>query len=85
MSMIYSRDVPGDDPAAYDGTVEHVRDYLAAAADPGDDPIGEFRVRIQTQPLADGRVRITGELDAKPVAPYLAPGYNPDAEAEAGR
>lgn len=84
--MIYSRDVPAGDQAAFDATVAHVRDYLAAALDPNDDPSRRaWRVIISTSTLADGRIRITGEVDGEPDAPYMKDGYSPDAAAEVGR
>ncbi len=86
--MIYTREVSaGIEGDALQATVDHVRDYLAAAVDPDDDPIRRAGdVRIQSIPLADGGVRIIGEIDdAEPDAPYLKPGYSPDAAAEVGR
>jgi hypothetical protein len=62
------------------GAVEdHVRRNLAAAVDFDDDPDVEYdAVRITFDTLVGGDVKVTGELDAEPAAPYLQPGYDPD-------
>lgn len=71
----YFRDATAD---ALEATTEHVRDNLAASADPNDDPTTyRDRVRITTTTIEDGRFRVTGTLDEPERAPYLAPGYDP--------
>lgn len=71
----YFRDATAD---ALEATTEHVRDTLAAAADPNDDPTTyRDRVRITTTTIEDGTFRVTGTLDEPERAPYLAPEYDP--------
>ena len=79
--MRYRRDLPDADPDVIAETVEHVREHLAAVADPDDDPAGLLdEVTVGVFAHADGGVSVLGELDADPVAPYLDPGYNPAAD-----
>lgn len=63
-------------------TFVHVRDHLAAIADPHDDPSAfADAVRVRTESRPDGGCLISGTLDAEPRAAYLDPGFDPD-EAE---
>lgn len=77
--MIYTRDLPADaDAAMLQAEHEHVRAYLSAAVDEDDDPdTNADDVKVKHETLDDGRTRITGFIDADPVAPYLVEGYNP--------
>jgi hypothetical protein len=76
--MKYTRDLPEDATQdQIDGTLKHVRDHLASIADTDDDPATrseDVEVRVER---VDGKIRITGYLDAEPDAPYLKPGYDP--------
>lgn len=76
--MQYSRHLPEDATQGdVDAAVEHVRDHLAAIADTDDDPATRAEdVTVRTE-HRDGRIVITGELDAEPDAPYLVDGYDP--------
>lgn len=83
--MEYTRDLPEDATQdQVDGTLKHVRDHLASIADSDDDPTTrseDVEVRVER---VDGKIRITGYLDAEPDAPYLKEGYDPyeDVESE---
>lgn len=76
--MEYTRDLPEDATQdQVDGTIKHVRDHLASIADSDDDPTtrsGDVEVRAER---VDGKIRITGYLDAEPDAPYLKDDYDP--------
>jgi hypothetical protein len=82
--MTYRRDVPRDDRAAIDVELAHVRDHLAAIADANDDPNNHrewVRTRIVGHVDGDANlVTIIGELNARPVAPYLRDDYDPAAD-----
>jgi len=76
----YVRDVPADDSAALDAESAHVIAHLSAVADADDDPeTNADDVQVWTERHPDGptQLRIVGELDAEPDAPYLRPGYDP--------
>lgn len=83
--MEYTRDLPEDATQdQVDGTLKHVRDHLASIADSDDDPTTrseDVEVRVER---VDGKIRITGYLDAEPDAPYLKDDYDPyeDVESE---
>ncbi|HEX8321615.1 hypothetical protein [Longimicrobium sp.] len=63
-------------------TEAHVREHLASIADADDDPSTQAEdVRLTRRREEDGGLTIVGYLDAEPNAPYLQPGYDPDAEA----
>jgi hypothetical protein len=77
----YQRDLPLDSPdEVIEAEREHVRVHLAAIADADDDPgTHADAVRTWTAHHPDDRtlLRIEGQLDAEPVAPYLDPSYDP--------
>lgn len=78
--MRYVRDVPRDDPAALEAETAHVVAYLAARADADDDPqthADDVDVWTERHPDDPGLLRIVGESDAEPDAPYLRPGFDP--------
>lgn len=87
--MIYRRDILAGEPqAAIDAETEHVRDHLAAVADPNDDPGSyrdEVRVRVVSHAEHEGWLSIIGELDEEPDAPYLAPDYDPSKDDDGTR
>lgn len=61
----------------------HVRAHLSSVADPGDDPaVHADEVRI-SRTDEDGGLRLTGELDAEPDAPYLRADFTPEADIAA--
>lgn len=83
--MRYVRDVPRDDDAALDGEREHVIAHLSAVADATDDPTARaaaVQVWVIEHPTDQAQVRIVGEVDAEPDAPYLRAGYDPLAEVD---
>jgi hypothetical protein len=62
-------------------TEGHVREHLAAIADTDDDPnTRAVDVRVTRRREDDGGLTVVGYLDAEPDAPYLRPGYDPQAE-----
>ena len=78
--MRYVRDVPADDQAALDAERAHVIAHLSAVASADDDPetnADNVRVWVERHPADPAQVRIVGELDAEPAAPYLQPGFDP--------
>lgn len=78
--MRYVRDVPADDQAAIDAEREHVIAHLSAVADADDDPgtnAGDVQVWTERHPDDPGLLRIVGEIDAEPNAPYLDPEFDP--------
>lgn len=80
--MTYTRDVPDGDPDALAAERAHVVAHLSAVADADDDPdthADDVDVTVDPHPDTPGMLRITGRLDAAPVADYLTPGYNPFA------
>jgi hypothetical protein len=83
--MRYRRDVRRDEPPeAIAAETEHVREHLAMVADYDDDPTthaADVVVRVLDHIDGDPElISIVGELDAEPDAPYLRPGYDPDAD-----
>lgn len=83
--MRYVRDVAADDPAAIDAERAHVIAHLSAVTSPDDDPernAGRVADWLSSHPTDDSLIRIVGEIDADPVAPYLQPGYDPLAEVD---
>ncbi|PWK81742.1 hypothetical protein C8D88_116154 [Lentzea atacamensis] len=76
--MKYTRDLPeGATQDQIDRTIAHVRAHLSAVADADDDPdTNADDVTVHTE-HRDGRIRIVGDLDAEPDAPYLKPGFDP--------
>lgn len=77
MTLRYSRWSPRD---VVPDMEAHVRAHLSAVADADDDPTTRAgEVRISREDSGPG-VRVTGELDAEPDAPYLRPGYDPERE-----
>lgn len=81
--MRYVRDIPADSSdAAREAEEEHVRAHLAAVADADDDPAtraADVGVWTIEHPERPDLLRIVGELDAEPDAPYLRPGFDPYA------
>lgn len=75
--ITYARDLPPDASDELIASVgAHVRAHLSAVADADDDPetnADDVEVRIER---TDEKVRVVGELDAEPDAPYLQPGYD---------
>lgn len=83
--MRYVRDVPVDDQAALDAERLHVIAHLSAVADADDDPAtnaDDVRVWVQRHPDDPTLLRIVGELDAEPNAPYLRDGFDPFADVD---
>jgi hypothetical protein len=80
MTLRYSRWSP---PERVPDVESHVRAHLSAVADPADDPDTRAdEVRVTRTDDADG-VLVTGELDADADAPYLRPGFTPEADIAA--
>lgn len=80
MTLRYSRWSP---PDRVPDVESHVRAHLSSVADAGDDPDAHAAdVRI-TREDADNGVLVVGELDAEPDAPYLRPGFTPEADIAA--
>lgn len=80
--MQYVRDVPRGDDAALEVEMAHVIAHLSAVASADDDPetnADDVVVRVIDHPDDPGLLRVVGELDAEPDAPYLKPGYDPFA------
>lgn len=78
--MIYVRDVPRGDNAALNGEYRHVVAHLSAVASADDDPetsAEDVRVTVVAHPNDPTMLRIVGQLDAEPDAPYLKPDYDP--------
>jgi len=78
--MRYVRDVPRDDPAALEAERAHVIAHLSAVADADDDPetnAGDVRINVIDHPERGDLLRIVGELDAEPDAPYLRDEHDP--------
>lgn len=83
--MRYVRDVPVNDPAALEGERAHVVAHLAAVADADDNPAthaDQVRVWVERHPEHADLLRIVGELDAEPDAPYLRNGFDPFATVD---
>jgi hypothetical protein len=83
MAILYRRDVPTDDRAAFAATSDHIRAHLSAIADPDDDP-RRFARQVQISVTAHSgdpsMISVTGELDATPRATYLADDYDPELD-----
>lgn len=80
--MRYVRDAPRADQQAVDAERAHVVAHLSAVAAEDDDPetdADDVRVWVVDHPDDPGQVRIVGELDAEPCAPYLRDGFDPYA------
>ena len=80
--MRYVRDVPAGDDEALAGERAHVIAHLSAVADADDDPTthaDDVRVWVERHPDDPDQLRIVGELDAEPDAPYLQAGHDPFA------
>lgn len=80
--LTYSRFVADDAPPwALTETEAHVRAHLSSIADTDDDPTTRAAdVQITRRPAAGG-VLVVGFLPGgRPTAPYLQPGYTPDAD-----
>ena len=78
--MRYVRDVPRGDAAALEAERAHVIAHLSAVADADDDPetnADDVRIDVTAHPDDPAQLRIVGELDAEPNAPYLHPGHDP--------
>lgn len=78
--MRYVRDVPADDYPAIDAERAHVIAHLSAVASEDDDPetsADDVQVWVIAHPDEPTLVRVVGELDAEPNAPYLRPGFDP--------
>lgn len=79
--LTYQRDLPADSPdEAIEETKAHVREHLASIADADDDPsthAGQVRVWMARHPDDPSMIRVEGQLDAEPDAPYLKGDYDP--------
>lgn len=78
--MRYVRDVPRGDDAALEAERAHVIAHLSAIAAADDDPetnADDVQVWVIEHPEHADLLRIVGELDAEPNAPYLRPGFEP--------
>lgn len=78
--MRYVRDVPVGDQEALDATTAHVIAHLSAVAAEDDDPetnADDVHVWTQRHPDRDDLLRVVGELDAEPNAPYLRADHDP--------
>lgn len=82
--MIHTHDLPATaDQTQIDGAMQDMRAYLSAVADADDDPTTlADDVQVHVERL-DDMVRIVGELDAEPSAPYLQPGWDPEDDVRA--
>ena len=83
--MRYVRDVPADDLAALDAERAHVIAHLSAVASADDDPetnADDVQVWTERHPDDPSLLRIVGELDAEPDAPYLKPDFDPLAQVD---
>ncbi|MEI4273933.1 hypothetical protein TEK04_19605 [Klenkia sp. LSe6-5] len=83
--MRYVRDVPADDPAALQATTAHVVAHLSAVAAADDDPntnADDVDVFTTRHPEREDLLRVVGELDAEPNAPYLQGGFDPLADVD---
>lgn len=79
--MIYSRLVPADaSPGALDDTARHVRAHMSSVASENDSE-NEFadEVRVTFEPR-EGGIKVVGELDREPVAPYLRGDFDPEQD-----
>lgn len=79
--MRYVRDIPADSPpAVHEAEEAHVRAHLAAAVEYDDNPdrraveVGVWTIEHPDDPRL---LRIVGEVDGEPDAPYLRDGYDP--------
>lgn len=78
--MQYVRDIPRNDPAALEQERAHVIAHLSAVASADDDPetnADDVRVTVIDHPERADLLRIVGDLDAQPDAPYLRADFNP--------
>ena len=78
--MRYVRDVPAGNDEALEAERAHVVAHLSAVADADDDPetnSDDVRIWTERHPDDPGLLRIVGELDAAPDAPYLRPDFDP--------
>jgi hypothetical protein len=88
VALQYSRWLPRDMvPDAVPEVEAHVREHLAAVADPNDEPTRADEVVISHEDaddeLGNDGVLVVGELDAEPDAPYLRPGFTPEQDIAA--
>ena len=83
MSIRHSRSVPVDADSDLLSEVEReVRSHLSAVADSDDDPdTNADDVRIWHE-HGDDELKVVGELDAEPDAPYLRDDFDPDDDSE---
>jgi hypothetical protein len=78
--LTYSRWAPAD---AVPETIDHVRAHLSSVATPDDDPT-RYADEVDVTLAKDGDgILISGQLDREPVADYLRPDFDPEAEAAA--
>lgn len=80
--MRYVRDIPRDDERALETERAHVVAHLSAVTSVDDDPEANadtVRVWVEHHPDDPRQLRIVGEIDAQPTAPYLQPGHDPFA------
>lgn len=81
--MRYTRELPGDaSPEALADAEAHVRAHLSAVASEDDDPetnADDVTVHVERQ---GGTIMVVGELDAEPVAPYLAADFDPERDVQ---
>lgn len=78
--MTYSRWAPQEVASEVAG---HVRAHLSSIATEDDDP-ERYAADVDVVVVADGDgLLITGQLDREPVADYLRPDFDPEAEAAA--
>lgn len=84
--MRYVRDVPADDQAVIDAERAHVIAHLSAIVSPQDDPAAHVDrvrtwvinlVRVVGDEPGPRMVRVVGEVDAEPDAPYLKTDFDP--------
>lgn len=79
--LVYSRFIADTAPRdSFDEVVAHVRAHLSSVATVGDDPDARApEVRIEYVGQTGGQL-IVGRLSGHATAPYLDPGFDPDAE-----
>ena len=80
MTLLYSRWSPTDRVADVEA---HVRAHLSAVAAADDNPAEHAGAVRITRAEQDDGLLVTGELDAEPDAPYLRPGFTPEADVAA--
>lgn len=82
--MRYARDVPRvSPPEVMLKTVQHIQAHLSSIATEDDNPTARAGDVLVEYAVVGDVLRITGSLDAEPVAPYLRDDWTPEQDVAA--